>query len=178
MLCAFSACKMGNIGSATPASQSDKSERHQHHERGRSKVLFFLQRTWTLMVVEKWSRTRTRVQEDRFRYEGESQFSRNSFCSCSQCQRDDGFSTDSYRYVITLLHLDYSSRWSMGGTIVTDFSAINMRNYLNLIINALCVQSITKNSHFLVALWKIVAGLCSHRLHGSPGVFALFPSGT
>ncbi|XP_066261828.1 uncharacterized protein mwh isoform X1 [Euwallacea similis] len=64
-----------------------------------SKVLFFLHRTWAVIVTSK-TRTLTRLtkrnhDKDEFS-ECTSQYSQYSFCSCSQCQRDDGFSSGGF----------------------------------------------------------------------------------
>lgn len=60
-----------------------------------SRILLFLHRTWTVIVTEKW-RTRVNRNCDSVSEYG-SQMSQYSFCSCSQCQRDDGFSSGGYR---------------------------------------------------------------------------------
>ncbi|CAH1985085.1 unnamed protein product [Acanthoscelides obtectus] len=61
-----------------------------------SKVWLFLHRTWTVMTAERW--TRTRYAPSTVHSDYDSQYSRYSVCSCSQCRRD-GSSLSSFRLV-------------------------------------------------------------------------------
>ncbi|KAJ3624502.1 hypothetical protein MTP99_018118 [Tenebrio molitor] len=68
-----------------------------------SRVLLFLHRTWTVIVTEKWRTRVTRRNCDSVS-DYDSRCSQYSFCSCSQCQRDDGFSSGCDRWVAGLCH--------------------------------------------------------------------------
>ncbi|XP_015838197.2 uncharacterized protein mwh isoform X1 [Tribolium castaneum] len=65
------------------------SDGEENGREGGNRVWFFLHRTWTLVVAEKWKRNRRSEVVSDF----DSQCSQYSFCSCEQCQRDDGFSS-------------------------------------------------------------------------------------
>lgn len=70
-----------------------------------SRILLFLHRTWTVIVTEKWMKTRENRQFDSSS-EFSLQCSQYSFCSCSQCQKDDGFSSSGFRWANILLVLN------------------------------------------------------------------------
>ena len=76
---------MGNSGSNYRTSRAENGR-----EIG-SRLLQFLQRTWEVIVVDKWRTRVTKGSDGGSDYA--SQYSQYSFCSCSQCQRDDGFSS-------------------------------------------------------------------------------------
>lgn len=73
-----------------------------------SRILLFLHRTWTVIVTEKWLKTRENRQFDSSS-DYSSQCSQYSFCSCSQCQKDDGFSSGCFRWVETQLSFKFFS---------------------------------------------------------------------
>ncbi|KAL1494998.1 hypothetical protein ABEB36_010492 [Hypothenemus hampei] len=91
------------MGTAISMSKSVQSDHGDNNNRERSsKVLVFLHRTWAVIVTSK-TRTLTRLKrthsEKGVISDYTSEYSQYSFCSCSQCQKDDGFSSGSFSFL-------------------------------------------------------------------------------
>jgi len=87
------------MGTGTSSTKSFEIE-HGGGKEKNSKVLVFLHRTWAVILTSK-TRTLTRLkkrnQDKDTCSDYTSQYSQYSFCSCSQCQKDDGFSSAGFR---------------------------------------------------------------------------------
>ncbi|XP_060521299.1 uncharacterized protein LOC132698967 [Cylas formicarius] len=81
---------MGNSGNALRATQSESG----YQKETSSRVLLFLHRTWAIILTSKArARLSRTIHSTDTGSQYTSQFSQYSFCSCSQCQRDDVISS-------------------------------------------------------------------------------------